>query len=375
MAYPSTLSTLSNPQPTDRLNSPSHSSLHQAENTAITEIETFVGTLASTAGSLVYDVRSPLSNGGGHVQTANKGGTGYTSYTKGDLLVAQSASVLAKLAVGADNTVLVADSAQATGVKWGTSPTLTVASFVSDGVWTKPAAATLTSKVFVEAWGAGGSGGSNTGSGVVGGGGGGAYINAWYPASVLSASVIVGVGVGGLGVGGVANGNQGGITVFDTVASLLTAYGGGGGASNNVTAGGGGGGGSFNSGSNAATTANGGGGGSVFGGLGGSGNVAGSVGGYIGAFGGGGGGGGGGGPPSSGGNAILAGGGGGGAGTTSVATGGLSKGGGNGSNGSILTAASTLSGFVPGGGSGGAIGAQVASGPGGNGKVIVTVFL
>lgn len=118
MAYPSVISTLATPQPTDRLNSPSHSTLHQNENTAITEIETFVGTLSSTAGSLVYDIRSPNSNGGGHVQTATKGGTGQTSYSKGDVLVAQSASVIARLAVGADGNVLTADSGQSSGVKW-----------------------------------------------------------------------------------------------------------------------------------------------------------------------------------------------------------------------------------------------------------------
>lgn len=120
MPYPSTISTLPNPLPTDRLNSPSHSALHTSENTAIVEIETFVGTLSSVAGSLSYDIRSPLSNGGGHVQTAVKGGTGQTTYTKGDTLVAQSASVLGKLAVGLDGQSLVADSSVVSGVKWGT---------------------------------------------------------------------------------------------------------------------------------------------------------------------------------------------------------------------------------------------------------------
>lgn len=126
MAYPSVISTLSNPQPTDRLNSPSHSSLHQNENTAITEIETFVGTLSSTVGTLVYDIRATASNGGGHVQTANKGGTGQTAYTKGDLLVATSSSVLTKLAASSvAGYILTADSNQAAGVKWapGTAST------------------------------------------------------------------------------------------------------------------------------------------------------------------------------------------------------------------------------------------------------------
>lgn len=126
MPYPSTVGTFSNPIPSDKLNSPSHSSIETAQNTAITEIETFVGTIASTAGTLMYDVRSVNSNGGGHVQSANKGGTGQTSFTKGDILVAQSSSVITKVAIGSNGEALVADSSRATGVKWAvaTVPTM-----------------------------------------------------------------------------------------------------------------------------------------------------------------------------------------------------------------------------------------------------------
>jgi hypothetical protein len=125
MPYPSVLSNVTNPLPSDKLNSPSHSSIHTAENAAINEIQTFVGTLASTAGTLIYDIRSANSNGGGHVQTANKGGTGYTSYTKGDILIASSSSVLSKLAVGLDGQVLAANSSVATGVNWSSANTFT----------------------------------------------------------------------------------------------------------------------------------------------------------------------------------------------------------------------------------------------------------
>lgn len=119
MAYPSTISSFTNPAPTDRLNNPSHSSIETAQNAGLTEIQTFLGTTnTSVLGTLLYDVRSPNSNGGGHVQTANKGGTGQTSYTKGDLLVATSASVLSKLAVGNNNYVLEANSSVAAGVRW-----------------------------------------------------------------------------------------------------------------------------------------------------------------------------------------------------------------------------------------------------------------
>lgn len=53
----------------------------------------------------------------GTLEEAN-GGTGQSSYTKGDLLAASAAAVLQKLAVGADNARLAADSAAATGLAW-----------------------------------------------------------------------------------------------------------------------------------------------------------------------------------------------------------------------------------------------------------------
>lgn len=117
--YPSTISTFTNPKPSDRLSTTPHSVIETAQNTDLTAIETFVGTLSSLQGTLIYDIRSPNSNGGGHVQTANLGGTGQTSFNKGDILTGQSSSVLAKLAVGPDNTVMTADSTQPNGVKWG----------------------------------------------------------------------------------------------------------------------------------------------------------------------------------------------------------------------------------------------------------------
>ena len=50
------------------------------------------------------------------------GGTGQTSYTKGDIIVATGASTLTKLSVGSNGYVLVADSAEASGVKWVPAP-------------------------------------------------------------------------------------------------------------------------------------------------------------------------------------------------------------------------------------------------------------
>lgn len=120
MTYPSTISTFTNPLSSDRLNNPAHSAIETAQNTGLKQVQTFLGVEgpSSTLGTLIYDVRSPGSDGGGHVQTAVKGGTGQTTFTKGDILIAQSASVLAKLAVGLDTQILAANSSVGAGVNW-----------------------------------------------------------------------------------------------------------------------------------------------------------------------------------------------------------------------------------------------------------------
>ncbi len=63
-----------------------------------------------------------LGGGGGGTIPVNRGGTGITSYTKGDLLVATGATTLAKLPVGTDGQALLAASATSTGVEWTTLP-------------------------------------------------------------------------------------------------------------------------------------------------------------------------------------------------------------------------------------------------------------
>lgn len=124
MPFPSVLNSFNRPTTTDRLDSPSHSTLHNTVSSAVGQIEQVIGlSTTSVAGSLFYDIRSPDSNGGGHVQTANKGGTGQTSFTKGDLFVATSSSVISKLAVGVDGQILVANSSVAAGLNWGAGGT------------------------------------------------------------------------------------------------------------------------------------------------------------------------------------------------------------------------------------------------------------
>lgn len=85
----------------------------------IAALETKVGIdNSSVTTSLDYLIKDANSNGGGHVQTANKGGTGQTSFAKGDLLVASSSSVLSKLTVGVDGKFLATDSGASAGISW-----------------------------------------------------------------------------------------------------------------------------------------------------------------------------------------------------------------------------------------------------------------
>lgn len=131
--YPSVISTFSYPSASDKLNNPSHSALENSQSSVIGQMQAFMGLEgdSSVAGTLVYDVRSPASNGGGHVQTAALGGTGQTTYAKGDMLVGQNSSTLTRITVGSDGLALTSDSTTATGVKWGTPPANKILTYTS----------------------------------------------------------------------------------------------------------------------------------------------------------------------------------------------------------------------------------------------------
>lgn len=394
--YPSTFSTFPRPSTTSRLNNPSHSDLHNQISSAIGQIEAVIGKAIETdpfaTGTIISDLRSPSSNGGGHIQSVDKGGTGNTSYVKGDILVAQSSSNIVRLAVGADGTGLVADSATASGVKWGSAGAVIVSSTIAvSSVWTKPSAALPTSRVFVELWGGGGSGGAAAANNEAGGGGGGGYASGWFSASILS-SVLINVGRGGDSRLAGGDGFSGGITVWNPQTSLLTAFGGGGGAEDAIGAAGGGGGGTYQNGNDATVSTNAFTGGSSGGGVtigdgtqvvslgyrfvpsiygipqqGGGGGFATQTSGN---------------PIASniGGNAIYGGAGGGSMSSSTLGgscLGGISTFGGNGGNGQRITTGSAMAGFIPGGGGGAAHGPNgvVSSGPGAVGMAKITVFI
>lgn len=191
--FPSILTSYTNPNPTDRLNSPSHSGIETNQNLGVSQLENVIGVEGATSvvGSFQYLVKSPASNGGGHVQTPGTGGTGQTTYSKGDVLVAQSAAVISKLAITAtDGLALVADSTQAVGIKWGVpnnKPNVRIFSVngttSSVFTWAKPA---NLSYIRVQVQAAGGGGGSilgNTKQGSAGAAGG-------WGVKILSASVL-----------------------------------------------------------------------------------------------------------------------------------------------------------------------------------------
>jgi len=75
---------------------------------------------------------------------ATRGGTGFGSYTKGDLLAASSGTALSQLAVGTNGQVLRANSATATGLQWGDDFAGTVTTVTSSTAALTVATATTT---------------------------------------------------------------------------------------------------------------------------------------------------------------------------------------------------------------------------------------
>jgi hypothetical protein len=107
------------------------------------------------------------------------------------------------------------------------APVSDVQLFTASGTWVKPGGYAANSRVLIECWGAGGSGGVRAAGNISGGGGGGSYRSVWKKLSDLSATEVVTIGAGGASVSGTTNGNSGGSSSLGT---RCTAYGGTGGA-------------------------------------------------------------------------------------------------------------------------------------------------
>lgn len=109
--FPTSLDTNpGDPAPSTTLAAGGHANLHTFVQDAMIAVQGYLGIVGSAVTtSITYLVN--------HVTPA-RGGTGLFTYVKGDLLAAQSATVLARVPVGADGNILVADSTQASGMKW-----------------------------------------------------------------------------------------------------------------------------------------------------------------------------------------------------------------------------------------------------------------
>ena len=264
------------------------------------------------------------------------------------------------------------------------SYTINVSTYTSTGAntWTKPASGTV---VRIQLWGGGGSGGRGGLADAGGGGGGGGYLEVTLPFASFANSETCTVGAGGASCGAdECTGSAGSITTMTVNGNTYTVYGGGGGfGATSADGGGGGGGGVWGVGQVGISNA---------GGVGGIGCGALGVGAAVGAWGdkcGGGGGttlggnadwggaGGGYGQDNGvaygGGNSIYGGGGGAGGDGAGAPEGvpGTSIYGGNGGAGATASDAAGA-GVQPAGGGGGS--EQGASGKGGDGKCIITVW-
>ena len=104
-----------------------------ATNIGFTPAGTIIATNVQAAVEEVAVEAANASNLTSGTVAATRGGTGNTTYTKGDLLAATGSTALAKLGVGSDGQILRANSGTATGLEWGTDYIGTVTNVTGTG--------------------------------------------------------------------------------------------------------------------------------------------------------------------------------------------------------------------------------------------------
>lgn len=154
---------------------------------------------------------------------------GYVT-TKGDILAATGSGAISRLGAGTNNQYLVADSAQATGLKYVTGATK-VTTFTASGNWTMDTRA-ISVRFRLISGGSGGGSGARMAAAAGGGGGGapGGQMDMTYPASVLPTNQqTVTVGAGGAGATSIGadntnggNGTNGGPSSVGTIVNAFT---------------------------------------------------------------------------------------------------------------------------------------------------------
>jgi hypothetical protein len=156
--------------------------------------------------------------------------------SKGSLITSTGAAY-SELNVGMDDLVLIADSGEANGIKWGSIATLafavTLETFNSSDTKTLPANTAFIMYTVV-AGGAGGAGGNAVPRGGGGGAGGQVKTGLFIPAGNLT--ITVGAGGAG-GIAGAGAGADGSNSVLTDGTTTVTAYGGGQALGNNNGAG------------------------------------------------------------------------------------------------------------------------------------------